>query len=126
MGTHSLPCVFGRVANITTIQRVCTLCQTGILQNEHHLVFECPAESLGQMEWPIWDHAAAIIPFMWPHGTGTIAQFIKECMDARGESSSQSPRWPKMMLNFLLSGKRRGEENRGEGDEPDVAKKIVT
>jgi len=30
-----------------------------------------------------------------------------------------------MMLNFLLSGKRRGEKNRGEADEPDVARKIV-
>ena len=33
-----LPCVTGRVANITRAQRVCTLCQTGSLGDGKHLV----------------------------------------------------------------------------------------
>ena len=40
---HSLPCITGRVADTARAQRVCTLCQTGNLGDEQHLVFECLA-----------------------------------------------------------------------------------
>jgi len=50
-------------------QGVCTLCHTGNLGDEQHLVFNCPAlqEIRDRYNALFGDHAATMVQFMWHH-----------------------------------------------------------
>ena len=43
MGCHKLPRDTGCWLRVPRLNRFCTLCQQGVLGDEKHLVFECPA-----------------------------------------------------------------------------------
>ena len=91
-GSHSLPCVTGRIANIPKAQRVCTLFQTGNIWDEQHLVFECPAlqQDRDNYNSPLGGHAATMVQFMWQHDLCAVAQEIKDELDACGDPGPQS------------------------------------
>ena len=65
-------------------KRICTMCQQGVLRDEKHLVFECPAlqdlrdryENLFQA--PQGD---AMTLFMWQDDIIGVARFIEACLE---------------------------------------------
>ncbi len=109
MGSHSLPCVTGRVANIPRAQRVCTLCQTGNLGDEQHLVFECPALQgfRDRYNGLFGDHAATMIQSC---GNMTLVQLRNSSKNvwthtvilALRARHQISPRWLETMQIFSL------------------------
>ena len=52
MGAHSLPVVLGRRSGIPRAQRLCQRCNLHALDNERHLVFECPAMQCVRDRYP--------------------------------------------------------------------------
>ncbi len=96
MGSHSLPCVTGGIANIPRAQKVCTLCQPGILRDEH-LISECPVLQ------GVTDTMAyiGIMPLQWCDSCGnkTLVQLqkcIKYCIDAHCDPVSQASDEPQV------------------------------
>ena len=69
-----------------------TLCQTGNLVNEQHLVLEGPALQgiRDRYNGVFGDHAATLVQFMWQHDTCVVAQFIEGCMDAHSDPGPQN------------------------------------
>ena len=43
LGCHKLPRNAGCWLRVPRLDRFCTLCQQGVLGDEKHIVFECPA-----------------------------------------------------------------------------------
>ena len=43
LGCHPLRIVAGRWQGVPRLQQICDICTTGALDDERHLVFECPA-----------------------------------------------------------------------------------
>ena len=78
--------------HISSAHRVCTLCQTGNLGDEQHLVFQCSALQgiRDRYNGLFGDHAATMVHPMWQHGTRAVAKFIEECMDAHDDPGPQS------------------------------------
>jgi len=74
------------------LQRVCTLCQTGNLGGEQHLVFGCSVLQgfKDRYNGLFWDHDATMVQFMLQHNTCAVALFVKEHMDAQSDPGPQS------------------------------------
>ena len=60
------------------------------LVDEQHLVFECSAlQGVSDKYSGLFgDHPATTDLFEWQYDTHAVAQFMKECMNAHGESGS--------------------------------------
>jgi hypothetical protein len=52
LSCHHLAVETGRWQNIHVDDRKCTLCQTGSVQDEHHVLFVCPALSVIRVKFP--------------------------------------------------------------------------
>ena len=82
-GSHDLPYVTGRVADISRALKVCTLCQTGNRGNEQHVAVEGPASQGVRDRYTglFRDHATTLTQLMWQQDTRELGTCIKECMD---------------------------------------------
>ena len=84
MGCHKLPRDTRCWLRVPRLHRLSTLCQQGVLGDEKHLVFECPAlqdlrdryENLFQA--PRGD---AMILFMWQDDIIGVARFMDACLE---------------------------------------------
>jgi hypothetical protein len=52
LSCHHLAVETGRWSGVDIDQRVCTLCQTGAVQDEHHVLFVCPALLAARSKYP--------------------------------------------------------------------------
>jgi len=102
MGSHNVPCVTGRVANVPGLQTVCTLCQTGNIGNEQH---NANVHGVSDRDDGLYgDHAAAMVQSMWQHAyvimqlrnvsKNVWTRTVNKALTARHQIS---PRWLKMM-----------------------------
>ena len=90
MGCHKLPKDTGCWLRVPRQNRVCTMCQQGVLGDEKHLLFECPAlqdlrdryENLFQA--PQGD---AMLLFMWQDDIIGVARFIDACLERMSTSA---------------------------------------
>jgi len=71
------------------LPRVCTLCRTGHLDNEQHLVFKRPAlQGERQIQWSIW--GSCRYNGSWQNDTYAVPIFIEECTEAHRNHGPQS------------------------------------
>ena len=93
--------------NTSRLQRVCTLCQTGNLGNEQHLVFKCPAlQGVRDGDDGLFgDRSPTMVRFMWQHDTSAVAIFIEARMDAHGHpgQASDQPQVAGCDVKFFFS-----------------------
>ena len=79
MGCHKLPRDTGCWLRVPGLNRFCTLCQQGVLGDEKHLVFECPAlQDLRDMYENLFQapQGDAMILFKWQDDMVGLAWFI--------------------------------------------------
>lgn len=78
-GCHDLLVEKGRWLRIPREQRICTLCSQG-LQDEHHLVFACPAlDDIRARFRGLFKHATLAAFFAFNY-TGPLLAFLIECL----------------------------------------------
>ena len=94
MGCHKVPRDIGCWLCVPQRNKFCMLCQLGILEDEKHLVFECPALQdfvIGMktcsMNVDFVDHVDqapegdAMILFMWQDDIIVVARYIDACSE---------------------------------------------
>ncbi len=84
MGCHKLPRDTGCLLGVPRQDRICMMCQQGVLGDEKHLVFECPAsQDLRDRNKNLFQapHGDAMILFMWQDDIIGVARFIDACLE---------------------------------------------
>jgi hypothetical protein len=84
LGSHGLPVEVGRRDGIPRSARLCTRCSTGIVGDEHHLLFTCPAVAHVRRQFPQLFHNGprAVLPFMWQRDLVSVATFVSVALEA--------------------------------------------
>ena len=83
LGCHDLPVAVGRHAGIPRSARLCSRCSTGIVGDEHHLMFTCPAVAHVRSEFPQLFHGPRTVQaFMWQRDLVGVATFVSLALDA--------------------------------------------
>ena len=84
MGCHKLTRDTECLPGVPRQDRICMMCQQGVLGDEKHLVFECPAlQDLRNRNKNLFKvpHGDAMIMFMWQDDTIGVARFIDACLE---------------------------------------------
>ena len=85
LGSHSLPIVLGRRTGVPRAQRLCQRCNLHALDDERHLVFECPAMQCVRDRYPaLFSPATNTMQlFMWQRNTvgwHTLSRIVFRCL----------------------------------------------
>ena len=99
LGAHSLRVAEGRWERLPRDRRLCERCTEGVVEDEFHLVFECPAYDSVRTKYPeLFEDFGAASPFgremaaFMNQNVQQVASFIHTCLVVRSGawSSSQS------------------------------------
>ena len=85
MGCHKLPGYTGCCLRVPGLNKICTLCQQGILGDEKHIVFECPAlQDLRDRYANLFQapQGDAMILFVWQDDVVGVARFSDACLES--------------------------------------------
>jgi hypothetical protein len=84
LGCHELPVAVGRLQNVPRSARLCTRCSTGIVGDEHHLLFTCPAVEHVRRQFPqlFQNGSQSVQAFMWQRDLVNVATFVALALDA--------------------------------------------
>ena len=107
MGCHKLPRHTGCLPGVPRQDRICMMCQQGVLGDEKHLMFECPAlQDLHDRNKNLFQapHGDARILFMWQDDISGVARFIDECLE-RVYTSGGLPWGMRHLISPRLAGK---------------------
>ena len=93
MGCHNLPIEMGRRHGIPRAQRVCTLCDTGSVGDERHLLFECPTLSGVRANFSalLARSNQCMRHMLWDKDQMMVHRYLKACMtfsEHRADSAS--------------------------------------
>jgi hypothetical protein len=83
LGCHGLPVETGRHQGVPRSSRLCPHCSTGIVGDEHHLIFTCPAVEHVRRRFPqlFQLRYRGVRSFMWQHDLVAVASFIFEALE---------------------------------------------
>ena len=84
MGCHKLPRDTGCLLGVPRQDTICMMCQQGVLGDEKHLVFKCPAlQELRDRKKNLFQapHGDARILFIWQDDIIGGARFIDACLE---------------------------------------------
>ena len=84
LGCHGLPVEVGRREGVPRCARLCTRCSTGIVGDEHHLLFTCPAVEHIRTQFPqlFQIGTRAVQTFMWQRDLAGVATFVSLALQA--------------------------------------------
>ncbi len=88
-GCHGLHVDTGRLLPLTQQvpkeQRHCVFCASGLAEDEHHFVFDCPAYCAIRSRFTniFWGPAPTLCSFFTLHDPKVIARFLRECFEHR-------------------------------------------
>ena len=84
LGCHGLPVAAGRFHGIPRSARLCTRCSMGIVGDEHHLIFTCPAvdDIRGQFPQLFHNVPRSVQAFMWQRDLVSVINFVSLALDA--------------------------------------------
>jgi hypothetical protein len=83
LGSHDLPVEVGRRAGVPRSARLCPRCSTGIVGDEHHLLFTCPAVEHIRSQFPqLFNGPRSVLAFMWQPDLNAVATFVSLALEA--------------------------------------------
>ena len=84
LGCHGLPVEVGRQEGIPRSNRLCSRCSTGLVGDEHHLIFTCPAVEHVRRQFPqlFRIDRRAVLLFMWQRDLVGVATFVALALEA--------------------------------------------
>jgi hypothetical protein len=81
MGVHALPMDVGRRRGIPRLLRHCDMCGTGVVGDEHHFIFMCPALAPVRERFrpSFASGTRSLRLFIWQQDLRAVVRFVHEC-----------------------------------------------
>ena len=89
-GSHWLRVETGRHENLERCQRTCKLCSNSVVEDEHHMIFDCKAYVELRKEFQHLFEGADAVNQVMDKDENCLAKFIRACYDRRSTLLDQA------------------------------------